>query len=82
VTSIRTVAGRKPTKGREIMQVKFFSAGNTDALETEVNAWLNVNGDKIDIEHTQTVTRVASNGDEKPGAVYVVSIWYYEITKR
>jgi hypothetical protein len=64
------------------MQVKFFSAGSTDALETEVNAWLKVNGDKIDIEHTQTVTSVASSSDEDPGAVYVVSIWYYEITKR
>ena len=63
------------------MQVKFFSAGSTDALETEVNAWLKANDDRIDIEHTQTVTSVASNGDPAPGAVYVVSIWYYEITK-
>jgi len=63
------------------MQVKFFRAGGTDALETEVNAWLKVNGDRIDIEHTQTVTGLASEGKEEPGAVFVVSIWYYEITK-
>ena len=63
------------------MQVKFFRAGSTDALETEVNAWLKVNGDRIDIEHTQTVSGLASEGNEEPGAVFVVSIWYYEITK-
>ena len=63
------------------MQVKFFRAGSTEALETEVNAWLKVNGDRIDIEHTQTITGLASNGDAEPGTVYVVSIWYYEITK-
>ena len=63
------------------MQVKLFRAGSTEALETEVNAWLKVNGDRIDIEHTQTITGLASNGDAEPGAVYVASIWYYEITK-
>jgi hypothetical protein len=63
------------------MQVKFFSAASTDALETEVNAWLKVNGDRIDIEHTQTIAGLVSNGDPALGAVYVVSVWYFEITK-
>src|SRR5689334_24605278 len=72
---------RKPTKGHEAMQVKLFSAGSTDALQTEVNAWLKVHGDRIDIEHTQTTTGRASDGNEESGAVFVVSIWYYDVSK-
>ena len=45
------------------MQVKLFRAGSTETLETEVNAWLKVNGDRIDIEHTQIITSLVSNGD-------------------
>jgi hypothetical protein len=63
------------------MQVKIFRAASTEALEAEVNAWLKANGDKIDIEHTQTITGLEFNGDAEPGAVYIISIWYYEITK-
>ena len=64
------------------MQVKLFRAASTDALETEVNAWLKVNGDRIDIEHTQIITGLVSNGDAEAGTVYIASIWYFEITKR
>jgi hypothetical protein len=64
------------------MQLKLFRAGSTDALESEVNAWLKVNGDRIDIEHTQITTSLEPNGAAKPGTVYIASIWYFEITKR
>jgi acetamidase/formamidase len=74
----------RPTHARafDMMQVKLFRADKTEALEAEVNAWLKANGDKIDVEHTQTVTGPEFNRDAEPGAVYVISIWYYEITKR
>jgi len=64
------------------MQVKLFRAGSTDALESEVNAWLKVNGDRIDIEHTQIFTSLVSNSDAEAGTAYIASIWYFEIAKR
>jgi hypothetical protein len=63
---------------RRDAKIKLFTDNDVAKLEGQVNDWLRVNGNSIQVTHSQTTTGLGFSEEQDPVSYVVISIWYSE----